>query len=250
MNTKWRISFKCGRHIVAHCGFKTDIKCYDEITGEYVPYICPETEENILDSGLCIFHNENYLKDSENKEAHGQNIKEKLKPKIEELESLICIGYYLPDFTSGYKHLDKFLDHLLITPIRANFSGAHFTGQADFSKAEFKEANLTNAVLFDADLTNAILSADLTNAYLANADLTDGYFFNANLTNAYLANADLTDGYFFNANLTDADLRLTDLRESLFDCESLKTTSFANFTVNTSQIHVVDSNLKEVSSCP
>ena len=60
---------------MARCGFKTDIEYRDEKTREYIPYVCPEPEENILDSGLCIFHDEKYLKDSKNKEANEQNMK-------------------------------------------------------------------------------------------------------------------------------------------------------------------------------
>ena len=45
---------------MAHCGFKTDIGYGDEKTGKYIPYVCPEPEENILDSGLCIFHSNNF----------------------------------------------------------------------------------------------------------------------------------------------------------------------------------------------
>ena len=53
---------------MARCGFKTDIKYRDEKTGEYIPYECNEPEENILDSGLCIFHDP----DPKIKEAYKQ----------------------------------------------------------------------------------------------------------------------------------------------------------------------------------
>ena len=48
------------------------------------------------------------------------------------------------------------------------------------------------------------------------------------------------------SSLTNADFNLANLNEALFDCKSLRTT---NFTVNTSQIHIVNSSLNEVSSC-
>jgi hypothetical protein len=84
---------------VARCGFKTDNLYYDEKTRKFIQYRCLELEENILDSGLCIFHDKNYIKDPENKEAHEQNIKKKLTEKIEKSEPLICIGFHIPDFS-------------------------------------------------------------------------------------------------------------------------------------------------------
>jgi hypothetical protein len=81
---------------VAHCRFKTDIDYRDEKTGEDVRYACPEPEENILDSGLCIFHDDNYLKDSKDKEATDQNLNRKLSEKLAKPEPAICIGYHLP----------------------------------------------------------------------------------------------------------------------------------------------------------
>ena len=39
---------------MARCGFKTDIKYYDEKTGNHIPYLCTEPDEN--NTGLCIFH--------------------------------------------------------------------------------------------------------------------------------------------------------------------------------------------------
>jgi hypothetical protein len=130
---------------VTLCGFKTDIKYYDENTGEYIPYVCPEPEENVLDSGLCIFHDENYLKDSRNKEANKQKLKRKLSEKLVKPEPLICIGYHLPDIE--FKHFDNlvlFLGAVFVRPI--NFSGAKFREKCRFYKARFKEeVDLTGA---------------------------------------------------------------------------------------------------------
>ncbi|MFH7813463.1 hypothetical protein ACH0C8_16275, partial [Acetobacter lovaniensis] len=80
---------------MARCGFKTDIEYRDENTGEYVQYVCLEPEKNILDSGLCIFHHENYLEDSKNKEANEQKLKRKLSEKLAKPGPLICIGYHI-----------------------------------------------------------------------------------------------------------------------------------------------------------
>lgn len=109
---------------MARCQFKVDIKYRDERTGKYIAYVCDEPAENILDSGLCIFHDENYLKDLKNKEANEQNVKNKLTEKIKKSESLICIGYHLPDLSFEQLHFDK----------SVNFSEAVFTGPVNFSK--------------------------------------------------------------------------------------------------------------------
>jgi hypothetical protein len=46
--------------------------------------------------------------------------------------------------------------------------------------------------------------------------------------------------------LSNANLNLADLGNSLFDCKSLNSTGFI---INSNQMHIVDSNLKELSSC-
>ena len=113
--------------LLASCRFKTTIKYRDGNTGKYVPYVCHEPEENILETGLCIFRSEDYLKDPKNMEVNKQNIKGKLTEKIENSEPLICIEYYIPDFSFKQLHFDK----------SVNFSGTVFTGLADFSDARF-----------------------------------------------------------------------------------------------------------------
>ena len=124
---------------MARCGFKTDIEYHDEKTGEDVQYVCDEPEENILDSGLCIFHDENYLKDSIKKEANEQNIKRRLSEKLAKSEPLICIGYHLPEFSFEELHFDK----------SADFTHAVFMGLTNFSKAIFKDANFSGAQFID-----------------------------------------------------------------------------------------------------
>lgn len=144
---------------MARCGFKTDIKYYDETTG-YVLYSCPEPEENILPSGLCIFHDENYLKESKHKKANEQNLKREFSKKLDEAGPLICIGYHLPDFSFAQRHFAKSVNFSGATFMGltdfskaqfsdfANFYGAKFTNEVDFSKAQFtKESNFSNAQL-------------------------------------------------------------------------------------------------------
>lgn len=110
---------------MAPCGFNTDIEYYDEKTGKYISYECREPEENVLDNGLCIFHDGNYLKDSKNKEANEENIRKKLSEKLAESGPLICIGYHLSSIPFKETHVDRSI----------NFSGAQFNEEADFSKS-------------------------------------------------------------------------------------------------------------------
>ena len=119
---------------MARCGFKTDIKYLDEKTGEYIPYICLEPEQNILDSGLCIFHDENYLKDSKNRKANEQKLKRKLYEKLAESEPLICIGYHLTDFTFEGLHFDKSVNFSRSSILWVGLISlkSQFTKEADF----------------------------------------------------------------------------------------------------------------------
>lgn len=114
---------------MARCGFKTDFTYRDEKTGEYIPYECNEPKENILDSGLCIFHDENYLKELKNKEANEQNLRTKLSEKLGKSKPLICIGYHIPDISFEQIHFEK----------SVNFAGAIFMGLTNFSKAQFTD---------------------------------------------------------------------------------------------------------------
>ena len=108
---------------------------------------------------MCIFHDENYLKDPENKEAHEQNIKNKLTNKIEKSELLICIGYCLPGFSFKSQRFDRpvnFRSAVFSGP--ADFSGAQFTKEANFSYAQFRKEILRSSIL---DVDEAVTSVDL-----------------------------------------------------------------------------------------
>lgn len=113
---------------MTHCGFKTDIRYRDDNTGQYIPYVCAEPEENI-ESELCLIHDENYLKDPKNRKATEQNLKRKLSEKLAKAEPLICIGYRLPSFSFAEIHFDKSVD----------FRGAVFMGLTSFYEAQFTE---------------------------------------------------------------------------------------------------------------
>jgi uncharacterized protein YjbI with pentapeptide repeats len=108
---------------------------------EFTKIPCDTPETDILKSGLCIFHDEKYLKNPKDKESNKQNIKRKLTEKIEKCISdnkvLMCIEYHLPDFT--FENFKNFT-------IPANFSGTIFVGPVNFSEAQFtKEAIFSEA---------------------------------------------------------------------------------------------------------
>jgi uncharacterized protein YjbI with pentapeptide repeats len=146
------------------------------------------------------------------------------------------------------------------------FDGIDLSGkdlrEANLNSIIILHSNLSNTNLQYSELENAQISGDLSeidlrNASLRNADLSDAFLFNANLSGAYfhdadlsradLRDADLSGANIINADLTNVDLNLADLNEAIFDCNSLRTTNFA--AVNVTQIHIVDSNGTEVTSC-
>ncbi len=86
-------------------------------------------KKNILDSGLCIFHDENYLKDLINNKVNQRNLISELSEKLTESGPLIWIGYHLPYFSFTNFHFEKSVD----------FSEAKFAEGADFFRAKFAE---------------------------------------------------------------------------------------------------------------
>jgi uncharacterized protein YjbI with pentapeptide repeats len=121
--------------------------------------------------------------------------------------------------------------------------------EIDLRNAILINADLSGAGLIDADLSDTeFLDANLSGANLGGAGLSHAIFDGADLTNTRLEFADLTNAFVLNSTLTNADLNLANLNGAVFDCSSLRTV--INLAVaNVSQIHIVDSNRNEVSSC-
>jgi hypothetical protein len=100
-----------------------------------VDFYCDDEEP--LASGLCIFHDKDYLQDKTNYEEHKMKVLERLKKKVNHAisnnEPLLCIGFQLHDFSlsdlSNSKEFTK--------PIY--FNGSRFFGKTSFSGAKFKE---------------------------------------------------------------------------------------------------------------
>ena len=114
---------------MANCPFTTKYLNYE--SQAVVDYFCDSKDEDILSSGKCIFHDEDYLQSDSLEEKN--NVRAKLMIKVAGSiagnGALVCIGYYLPDVT---------IAESFIKP--AYFKQCRFQGRADFSSAEFSEA--------------------------------------------------------------------------------------------------------------
>jgi hypothetical protein len=139
------------------CKFTTTY--YNEETRNWIGFKC---EEESLGYGFCIFHDENYLQDQNNRKEHEQRVTKELMDKVSnsitQKTALLCIGYYFPDnitirgtfpkpvyfSESKFQQVDfvsaKFSD-------KANFGSAKFSDKANFSLAKFsgEEANFSLA---------------------------------------------------------------------------------------------------------
>ena len=126
---------------MAKCQFTTNY--WDHESHNEGDYKCPDDEET-PGSGICIFHDANYLKEDKEKHIeHEQKVRNKLTDKISEAvarkETLLCIGYYLPDITIK----ESFAIPVYFTKCNfqgeAQFSGTSFDSTADFKSAVFSE---------------------------------------------------------------------------------------------------------------
>jgi hypothetical protein len=113
---------------LAKCKFTTEY--WDHERSGEVDYNCDSKNEDILESGLCIFHDEDYLQDKKNNlKEHEQKVRDRLEAKvrnsIDQNKPLLCIGYHLPDITIKQANFTK--------PVY--FSECKFQGLADFTSA-------------------------------------------------------------------------------------------------------------------
>jgi hypothetical protein len=94
-------------------------------------------EEEPLASGLCIFHDKDYLQDRTNYEEHKMKVLDRLKHKVNHAisnnEPLLCIGFQLPDFSLSDLSI---ISKEFTKPVY--FNGSQFFGKASFSKANFQ----------------------------------------------------------------------------------------------------------------
>jgi hypothetical protein len=111
------------------CQFTT--KYYDYEIGKWIDFKCQEMP---LVSGLCIFHDKDYLQDKINNQEHKRTILDRLKRKVNHAISnnqpLFCIGFQLADFSLSDLNISKGFTK----PV-------YFNGSQFFEKVVLAEAN-------------------------------------------------------------------------------------------------------------
>jgi hypothetical protein len=110
---------------------------YDYESQAIVDYNCERKDEDILPSGLCIFHDESYLKeDKDNRKEPEQKVRDslmvKVRDSVDQKEALFCIGYQLPDNTIKQNFTKPVYFRNCKFEGRADFSRVNFQAQADF----------------------------------------------------------------------------------------------------------------------
>jgi hypothetical protein len=111
------------------------------------PYL--QVYVSFMTSGLCIFHDKDYLQDKTNNEEHKRAVLERMKHKVNHAisnnESLRCIGFQLQDFNFS----DLGISKEFTKPVY--FSGSQFFGKADFSYANFQGEAFFSAAKFQGE---------------------------------------------------------------------------------------------------
>jgi hypothetical protein len=114
------------------CQFTTEY--YDYEIDDEIHFCCPEEP---LPSGFCIFHDKDYLQDKTNYEDHKRKVLERLKHKVNHAisnkETLLCIGFQLPDLSLSDLSVSKEFT------IPVYFSSSQFFGKAYFHEANFQD---------------------------------------------------------------------------------------------------------------
>jgi hypothetical protein len=191
------------------CLFRT--KYYELNDDNWIDYYCDNLND-ILASGLCIFHDRSYLQDKINREKHEKDVKNKLMSKVrksqQNKEVLRCIGYYIPDITIKGKFTE-----------RVYFSKCEFQGEANFSRGyistsaedldEFRHINADDKVARE-NFMNAWLEANLEAKFAAEANFYEAKFQGeANFSQAKFQGKAIFDKSKFSAeaNFTSAEFR-------------------------------------------
>jgi hypothetical protein len=115
------------------CQFTTQYYNYEIY--DWVNFDCDDEEP--LPSGLCIFHDKDYLlQDKTYYEKHQRKVLDRLKQKVNHAisysEPLLCIGFQL----HGFSLSDRSIIKEFTKPVC--FSASKFFGRADFSDANFQ----------------------------------------------------------------------------------------------------------------
>jgi hypothetical protein len=84
-------------------------KYWDHERPGEVDYNCDSKDEDVLDSGLCIFHDQDYLQNKDNREEHEQKVGDRLTARAISIPSLqlllhrwdLCCQVLLPRSTDS-----------------------------------------------------------------------------------------------------------------------------------------------------
>ena len=186
-----------------------------------VDYNCDSKDEEVLDSGFCIFHDENYLQDKDSRKENEQNVRGKLMAKVlkslEKREPLFCIGYFIPSIRIN----DIFTNTVY-------FSKCKFQGVTNFDQAKFSEADFSSAEFSEADFSSAKFSkkADFGFAeFSGQANFSSAKFSEADFSSAkFSGQADFSITFKDNFNY----VLFEDGKKILFGIEDLSQFSFMN----------------------
>ena len=128
----------------------------------------------------------------------------------------------------------------------ANLAGAYLAG-ANLSDAKLSDANLVEANLAYANLVGAnLLDANLSGAYLLDADLSGANLVGTNLSSAYLSDAYLSGANFVGANLAYAYLPDADLSGAYLSDVDLSDANLSGAILQ--RVRLKGTNLQDVDS--
>jgi uncharacterized protein YjbI with pentapeptide repeats len=225
---------------LAKCQFTT--KYWDYESKALVDYNCNSKDGEVLDSGFCIFHDENYLQDKNNHKEREQEVVTKLMVKvnnsIDRKEALLCIGYRLPDIKIK-GNFTKPLYFLQAKFQQIDFSLAKFSGEASFNSAEFSEkANFGSAKFSgEASFNSAKFSGEASfnsakfseKATFDSAEFSEAYFGSAEFSEAYFGSAEFSEkAIFFSAKFSEASFNSAKFSEASFNSAKFSEVDFGS----------------------
>jgi uncharacterized protein YjbI with pentapeptide repeats len=153
--------------LLDNCQFAA--KYFNHESGQIETYNCDTDNTDVLESGLCIFHEKRYLEgylfrdefedvskltatpELPRTQSVTERLKEKIDDSIANQKALFCIGYYFPDNITIKGKFTKPVYFNEAKIQRIDFSFAEFSKIADFSFAEFSGyAKFDNAEFYEA----------------------------------------------------------------------------------------------------
>jgi uncharacterized protein YjbI with pentapeptide repeats len=175
---------------LARCTYVKDYYDWGKDTNHF------ECNEEADENRFCIFHDEGYLKNSENLAAHEQNILSRFKQKIRRCvskdEPLLCVGYHLPQievkerFTQPVVFDDAKIGFADFSECKflssVNFGGTEFLYDAIFTETEFHGNAYFGSCKFQqsCNFDSAVFHRDTIFSFAEftgqEYDLTAGYF--------------------------------------------------------------------------